>query len=161
VLIRPSSASRNVLDEKSKGGLAGHQEWSNPPPGRPRRFVWVRRFQGDVGQRIGLKAPCRASQRSQEVALGGKRGRPGINMHPEFPRRVCEIINRAHWPGCVRRSRNQFPGQRTTTKPRRGASGAVRTGAVSLLKMPTEVRWMGSGPRAGIGESTCRCANRV
>src|SRR5207248_2207084 len=32
------------------------------------------------------------------------------------------------------------------------ASGAVRTVAVSLLKIANDIRWMGSGPRAGIGE---------
>src|ERR1700680_190938 len=32
------------------------------------------------------------------------------------------------------------------------ASGAVRTVAVSLLKIANDLRWMGSGPRAGLGE---------
>ncbi len=91
-----------------------------------------------------------ASQELQEVALGGNAVGTGINMHPEFPRRVCDVINERTGLG-VRETSNHFQAQSTIDNVV-STSGAVRTVAVSLLKIANDVRWMGSGPRAGIGE---------
>ncbi len=108
-------------------------------------------FLGYVGQmdralvRLGW-----ARQELEEVALGGNAVGTGINMHPEFPRRVCEIISqRAGFS--VRETTNHFQAQ-STIDGVVSASGAVRTVAVSLLKIANDVRWMGSGPRSGLGE---------
>src|SRR5207245_1967217 len=52
-------------------------------------------FLGYAGQmERGLQRLEFARQELQEVALGGNAVGTGINMHPEFPRRVCEIVNR-------------------------------------------------------------------
>src|SRR5712691_9282524 len=91
-----------------------------------------------------------ASQELQEVALGGNAVGTGINMHLEFPLRVCEIINQRTGLG-VRETSNHFQAQSTIDNVV-STSAAVRTVAVSLLKIANDVRWMGSGPRAGIGE---------
>jgi fumarate hydratase, class II len=96
-------------------------------------------------QRLGA-----ARDELREVALGGTAVGTGINMHPEFPRRVCEIINERFSLG-VHETSNHFQAQ-STIDNLVAASGAVRTVAVSLLKIANDVRWMGSGPRAGIGE---------
>jgi fumarate hydratase class II len=71
-------------------------------------------------------------------------------MHPEFPRRTIQIINQRTGLG-LRETSNHFQAQ-STIDNLVAASGAVRTVAVSLLKMANDIRWMGSGPRAGIGE---------
>jgi fumarate hydratase, class II len=84
------------------------------------------------------------------VALGGNAVGTGINMHPEFPGRVCRLINERTGLGVFETS-NHFQAQ-STIDNLVSASGAVRTVAVSLLKIANDVRWMGSGPRAGIGE---------
>ncbi len=108
-------------------------------------------FLGYVGQmdralvRLGW-----AQQELEEVALGGNAVGTGINMHPEFPGRVCEIISRRTGI-TVRETTNHFQAQ-STIDGVVSASGAVRTVAVSLLKMANDVRWMGSGPRSGLGE---------
>src|SRR5579859_6569128 len=108
-------------------------------------------FQGYAGQMDrALQRLAAASQELQEVALGGTAVGTGINMHPEFPRRVCQIITDR--TGLVpRETSNHFQAQATIDNVV-AASGAVRTVAVSLLKIANDVRWMGSGPRAGLGE---------
>src|ERR1700738_1666624 len=108
-------------------------------------------FQGYVGQMDrALQRLSSASQELQEVALGGNAVGTGINMHPEFPRRVCEVINARTGLG-VHETSNHFQAQ-STIENVVATSGAVRTVAVSLLKIANDLRWMGSGPRAGIGE---------
>lgn len=91
-----------------------------------------------------------AVQDLEEVALGGTAVGTGINTHAEFSPRVCGLISR--WSGfSIRETENHFQAQNSID----GyvfTSGAVRTAAVSLLKIANDVRWMGSGPRAGIGE---------
>jgi fumarate hydratase, class II len=108
-------------------------------------------FLGYVGQmdraliRLGW-----ARQELEDVALGGNAVGTGINMHPEFPRRVCEIISQ-RVGFTVRETTNHFQAQ-STIDGVVSASGAVRTVAVSLLKIANDLRWMGSGPRSGLGE---------
>jgi fumarate hydratase class II len=108
-------------------------------------------FLGYVGQmdraltRLGV-----ASEELRELALGGNAVGTGINMHPEFPTRVIAEINARTGLG-VRETTNHFQAQSTIDNLVM-ASGAVRTVAVSLLKMANDIRWMGSGPRAGLGE---------
>jgi fumarate hydratase class II len=108
-------------------------------------------FLGYVGQMDrALMRLDFASQELREVALGGNAVGTGINMHPEFPRRVCDVINERTGLG-IHETSNHFQAQSTIDNVV-GTSGAVRTVAVSLLKIANDVRWMGSGPRAGIGE---------
>jgi fumarate hydratase, class II len=108
-------------------------------------------FLGYVGQMDrALKRLGWAREELEEVALGGNAVGTGINMHPEFPRRVCEIIGRDTGI-TVKETSNHFQAQ-STIDGIVSTSGAVRTVAVSLLKMANDIRWMGSGPRAGLGE---------
>jgi fumarate hydratase, class II len=149
-LIPAIQRLRTVLDQKST------EFWPIIKTGRthlqdatPIRLG--QEFQGYVGQMDrALQRLAFASQELQEVALGGNAVGTGINMHPEFPRRVCEIINERTGLG-VRETSNHFQAQ-STIDNFVSASGAVRTVAVSLIKIANDLRWMGSGPRAGIGE---------
>jgi len=108
-------------------------------------------FEGYAGQvQRGRQRLQWAQQDLQEVALGGNAVGTGINMHPEFPRRVCQLVSQ--WSGVpVRETENHFQAQ-STIDAVVFTSGAVRTVAVSLMKIANDIRWMGSGPRAGIGE---------
>jgi fumarate hydratase class II len=150
VLIPAVQRLRDVLEEKSK------EFWPVIKTGRthlqdatPIRLG--QEFQGYAGQMDrALLRLAFASQELQEVALGGNAVGTGINMHPEFPRRVCDVINQRTGLG-VRETSNHFQAQ-STIDNLVSASAAVRTVAVSLLKIANDVRWMGSGPRAGIGE---------
>ena len=150
VLIPAIERLREVLEQKSK------EFWPIIKTGRthlqdatPIRLG--QEFQGYAGQmERAVRRLNQASQELQEVALGGNAVGTGINMHPEFPRRVCEIINERTGLG-VRETSNHFQAQSTIDNVV-SASAAARTVAVSLLKIANDVRWMGSGPRAGIGE---------
>jgi fumarate hydratase class II len=108
-------------------------------------------FLGYVGQMDrALRRLEQASDELREVALGGNAVGTGINMHSDFPRRTLEIINQRTGLE-LRETTNHFQAQ-STIDNYVAASGAVRTVAVSLLKIANDIRWMGSGPRAGIGE---------
>jgi len=83
-------------------------------------------FLGYVGQMDrALQRLETASQELREVALGGNAVGTGINMHPEFPGRVCEIINARTGLG-IHETSNHFQAQ-STIDNLVAASGAVRT----------------------------------
>src|SRR5438105_257417 len=84
------------------------------------------------------------------VALGGTAVGTGINAHPDFAGAVCRKL--AAWTGLdIKETRNHFHAQ-ATLDALVAAHGALKTVAVSLWKIASDVRLMGSGPRAGIGE---------
>jgi len=85
-----------------------------------------------------------------ELAVGGTAVGTGLNTHPEFAERVARHIA-------------EITGLPFVTAPNKFAalaahdavvftSGALRTLAVSLMKIANDVRWLASGPRAGLGE---------
>ncbi|HEX3265847.1 MAG TPA: class II fumarate hydratase, partial [Candidatus Limnocylindrales bacterium] len=86
----------------------------------------------------------------RQIALGGTAVGTGLNAHREFAERVATRI--AELSGLPFTSApNKFQalaGQEATVF----ASGALKTLATSLMKIANDVRWLGSGPRAGIGE---------
>jgi len=88
--------------------------------------------------------------RIAELPLGGTAVGTGINTPPGFAAAVIEELNTA--TGLVfTEARNHFEAQAS----RDGlveASGQLRTIAVSLYKICNDLRWMGSGPTAGLGE---------
>ncbi len=85
-----------------------------------------------------------------EVALGGTAVGTGLNTHPEFARRVLGLVSREI--GCpLKEATDHFEAQSTQDSVVE-ASGELRTVAVSLMKIANDIRWLGSGPRCGIGE---------
>lgn len=86
----------------------------------------------------------------REVALGGTAVGTGINTHAEFASRVTSLLSRRYGFEIVETD-NHFQAQ-STLDGIVAASGALKTIAVSLLKIANDIRWLGSGPRAGIGE---------
>jgi fumarate hydratase class II len=85
-----------------------------------------------------------------EVPLGGTAVGTGINTPIGFPQRVIEIL--AESTGLpITEAVDHFEAQ----SARDGLvemSGQLRTIAVSLTKICNDLRWMGSGPRTGLGE---------
>jgi fumarate hydratase class II len=108
-------------------------------------------FLGYAGQveRSIARAQYALSELS-EVALGGTAVGTGINTHPEFAKRACEQLS-ALTGLTIRETGNHFQAQASLDNAV-AASGAMRTIAVSLTKIANDIRWLGSGPRAGIGE---------
>jgi fumarate hydratase class II len=85
-----------------------------------------------------------------ELPLGGTAVGTGMNTHPLFARKVIGIINEK--TGCrFHEAADHFEAQgaRDATVE---MSGTLKTVAVSLIKIANDIRWMGSGPRCGIGE---------
>ena len=108
-------------------------------------------FEGYAGQmERGTKRVQKAMEDLSEVALGGTAVGTGVNTHPGFARRVCERLS-ARFGVEVRETDNHFQAQ-SAMDGAVFASGALKTVAVSLMKVANDIRWLGSGPRAGIGE---------
>lgn len=86
----------------------------------------------------------------QELAVGGTAVGTGINCHPEFARRVCDILS--HETGILfREARNHFEAQGARDDAVEVA-GHVATIAVSLSKLANDIRLLASGPRSGLQE---------
>ncbi|RYI99079.1 MAG: aspartate ammonia-lyase, partial [Actinomycetales bacterium] len=108
-------------------------------------------FGGYAAQvRKGIARVERALASAAEVPLGGTAVGTGINTPPGFPQRVIELLA-ADTGLPVTEATDHFEAQGA----RDGIvelSGALRTIAVSLTKICNDLRWMGSGPRTGLGE---------
>jgi fumarate hydratase class II len=85
-----------------------------------------------------------------ELAAGGTAVGTGLNTHPEFGERVAAAIA-------------TLTGKPFVTAPNKFAAlaahdalvfahGAIKTTATSLIKIADDLRWLGSGPRSGLGE---------
>jgi fumarate hydratase class II len=99
---------------------------------------------------LGIGRMKRAQAALSEVALGGTAVGTGLNCHPDFSSQVVTIISRE--TGCpFIEAANHFEAQ-SSQDSLVEVSGALRTLAVSLMKIANDVRWLGSGPRCGLGE---------
>jgi len=88
--------------------------------------------------------------RLAELPLGGTAVGTGINTPPGFARAViAELARDTGLPLTEARDHFEAQGARDALVE---LSGQLRTVAVSLYKLANDIRWMGSGPRAGLGE---------
>jgi fumarate hydratase class II len=85
-----------------------------------------------------------------EIALGGTAVGTGINTHPRFARLTAQKISRMTGLA-FREAGNHFEAQGAKDALVE-ASGALKATAVGLMKIANDIRWLGSGPRCGIGE---------
>ncbi|MBI3977562.1 MAG: class II fumarate hydratase [Chloroflexi bacterium] len=108
-------------------------------------------FYGYAGQMDRAVDRLRYTQAElTEVALGGTAVGTGVNTHPELARRTCSRL--VEWTGVqVQETSNHFQAQCTLDAVAQ-ASGALRTVAESVFKIANDLRWLASGPRAGLGE---------
>jgi len=149
-LIPSVTALRDALDVKARAwaGIVkiGRTHLQDAVP-----LTLGQEFSGYVAMLDGDLARLRAALPGlHEIALGGTAVGTGINAHPLFAERVAARI--AELTGLPFVSMpNKFlglAGQGATTF----ASGALKTLATDLMKIANDVRWLGSGPRAGLGE---------
>ncbi len=99
--------------------------------------------------REGLSATL---PRLGELAMGGTAVGTGVNAPPDFGRRMATAIAAATGLPFVE-GRNRFAllsSQDTAVE----VSGQLKVVAVSLMKIANDLRWMNSGPHAGLGEIT-------
>ena len=85
-----------------------------------------------------------------ELALGGTAVGTGINTHPRFAKIVAGKLSKIIGIK-FREAENHFEAQGSKDAIVE-ASGVLKTLAVSLMKIANDIRWLGSGPRCGLGE---------
>ncbi len=88
--------------------------------------------------------------RLRELALGGTAVGTGLNTHPEYGTRVADAISRLTGLDFVT-APNKFEAL-AAHDAQVELSGQLKTFATSLMKVANDIRFLGSGPRAGIGE---------
>src|SRR5438046_7454936 len=86
----------------------------------------------------------------RELALGGTAVGTGLNRHPDFPAKVMRHLHQRTGIEFFE-ARNHFEAQGAKDAVVE-ASGQLKTIATSLFKIANDIRWLGSGPRCGIGE---------
>ena len=108
-------------------------------------------FRGYAGQVEEAIRRARVAQAELlDVPLGGTAVGTGINAHPEYAFRTCARLSGLTGLD-VRETPNHFHAQ-ATIDVAIAAHGGLRTIALSLWKIASDVRLMGMGPRAGLGE---------
>ncbi|HUY16098.1 MAG TPA: class II fumarate hydratase [Acidimicrobiales bacterium] len=149
-LVPSVTRLRDALDEKAKDFVnitkIGRTHLMDAVP-----LTLGQEFSGYVAQldadlerlRLVLPGLC-------ELAAGGTAVGTGLNTHPEFGVRVAQAIA-------------ALTGKPFVTAPNKFAAlaahdalvfahGAIKTLAASLTKIADDLRWLGSGPRSGLGE---------
>ena len=85
-----------------------------------------------------------------ELPIGGTAVGTGLNTHPEYAARAAAAIDkRTGFPFVTAPNKFEALGARDAIVE---ASGAIKTLACALNKIANDLRWLGSGPRCGIGE---------
>jgi fumarate hydratase class II len=105
---------------------------------------WASQIEHGI-QRIESSLP-----RLAELAQGGTAVGTGINAHPEFGRRIAAQL--AQMTGLPFVTSPNYFESLSTQDAAVEISGQLNTVAVSLMKISNDLRWMNSGPIAGIGE---------
>jgi len=141
---------RDALDEKSKSWQnivkVGRTHLQDATP-----LTLGQEFSGYVTQLDrAMSAIKLALDPLYDLAIGGTAVGTGLNAHPEFAQRAAKKI--AELTGLPFRS---HPNKFTALASHDDfvfASGALKTLGAALMKIANDIRWLASGPRAGIGE---------
>ena len=110
-------------------------------------------FSGYVQQiRNGITRLKNSQGLLSELAQGGTAVGTGINTHKEFGSRIATELSNLSGVKFTEAT-NHFEAQAAQDAAVE-TSGVLKTLAVSLSKIANDIRWLGSGPRAGLGELT-------
>ena len=93
---------------------------------------------------------AQVGQELRSLAQGGTAVGTGINAHPDFARIFCELLSQRC--GMDFRPADNFFTCIGSQDSAVAVSGQLRTAAVALMKIANDLRWMNSGPLAGLGE---------
>jgi fumarate hydratase, class II len=125
---------------------SGRTHWMDAVP-----VTLGQEFGGYAAQvRQGIERVRDSLPRLGQIPLGGTAVGTGLNTHPEFAQRVRAMLA-ADTGLQISAPADPFEAQAA----RDGiveASGALKTVAVSLTKIANDIRYLGSGPRAGLAE---------
>ena len=114
----------------------------------------VRLGQEFSGYARQMELACKRAENAitalEELPIGGTAVGTGLNAHPDFAGHVVRHLE--NQTGIAwREAHNHFEAQ-SAKDGLVQASGQLKTIAVSLFKIANDIRWLGSGPRCGIGE---------
>jgi fumarate hydratase, class II len=125
---------------------SGRTHWMDAVP-----VTLGQEFGGYAAQvRQGIARVESTLERVGQIPLGGTAVGTGLNTHPEFAARVREKLSAA--TGLRILPPADFFEATAARDALVEASGALKTVAVSLTKIANDLRFMGSGPRAGLAE---------
>jgi fumarate hydratase, class II len=99
---------------------------------------------------LGIDRLKDAAKRLTDLPIGGTAVGTGINTHAEFPKRMTARLS-AETGIEFRPAANPFEAMANKDAAVE-TSGAIKTVAISLSNIANNLRWLGSGPRCGIGE---------
>ena len=105
---------------------------------------WASQVDAQIARLEGLRADL------AQLALGGTAVGTGVNAHPDFARLACEELT-----GLVRqvfRPGDDYFALMGAQDTALAVSGQLKGLAASLMKIANDLRWMNSGPLAGLGE---------
>ena len=105
-------------------------------------------WQAQIGQQI--KALNAHQPAIQTLALGGTAVGTGINAHPDFSARFNEKLTTLS--GVPFQPADNYFALIASQDTAVTLSGLLKSTAVSLMKISNDLRWMNSGPLAGLGE---------
>jgi fumarate hydratase, class II len=105
---------------------------------------WAAQIRNDYQRIAGVMT------RLSGIAQGGTAVGTGINAHPEFGVRVAAAL--ASKTGIAFRPADSYFEALSSQDTAVELSGQLKTTAVSLTKIANDLRWMNSGPLAGLGE---------
>jgi fumarate hydratase class II len=100
----------------------------------------------------GMQRITSGMQHLRQLPLGGTAVGTGVNAHPDFGERVTALLSRETGTDFIINT-DLFEGI-STQDAAVAMSGHLKTLAVSLMKISNDLRWMNSGPLAGLGEIT-------
>jgi len=99
---------------------------------------------------LGIERMNQGLPRLYELALGGTAVGNGINTHPSFaPRVIACLADQTGLPFIEAKNHYEAQAARDAAVE---ISGILKTIATGLVKISGDIRWLGSGPRCGIGE---------
>ena len=149
-MLPPVQKLRDALDVKAKAWKdivkVGRTHLQDATP-----LTLGQEFSGYVTQLDRAMVACReALDHLYDLAIGGTAVGTGLNAHPEFANRAAaKLAELTKLP--FRSHPNKFTAL-ASHDDFVFASGALKMLGAALMKIANDVRWLGSGPRAGIGE---------
>lgn len=98
----------------------------------------------------GIQKAQQAIDLLREIPLGGTAVGTGLNRPSDFPAAAISFLNK-NLDTQLKESENHFESN-AARDDLVAVSGLMKTIAVSMTKIANDIRWMGSGPRSGLGE---------
>lgn len=142
-LIQTLKSKAQSLEDITKTGRT-HLMDAMPVTFSQELMTWVKQLE------YALNSLCRIVEDLKPLAQGGTAVGTGINVHPDFPKIFCEKL--AESTGIAFKPSEHFFELISAQDRVAMYSGALKTLSITMMKISNDLRWMNSGPLAGLGE---------